>query len=97
MSLTNSQCKHLKGLGHNLKPLVLLGAGGLSKSVLAEVDSTLDHHELIKVRIRTGDRKERDALIKELVSRSAAHLVQRVGNVALLYRAAKKPAIVLPP
>ncbi len=96
MSLTETQCKHLKGLGHSLKPLVLIGSGGLSKNVLVEVDSTLDHHELIKVRVRSGDRTERDTLIQELVARSAAQLVQRVGNVALLYRAAEKPTIVLP-
>jgi len=96
MSLTVSQCKYLKGLGHGLKPLVLIGSGGLSKRVVAEVDSTLDHHELIKVRVRSGDRKERDALIQDLVGRSSAQLVQRIGNVALLYRAAEKPTIVLP-
>ena len=97
MSLTETQCKHLRGLGHSLKPLVLVGSSGLSQRVVAEVNGTLDHHELIKVRVRSGDRKERDALIQELISRSAAELVQRIGNVALLYRAAEQPTIALPP
>ena len=96
MSLTESQCKHLRGLGHHLKPLVLVGSAGLSAGVLAEINSSLEHHELIKVRIRSGGRKERDALIAELATRSAAHVIQRIGNVALIYRAAEKPAIVLP-
>ena len=60
MSLTETQCKHLRGLGHSLKPLVLVGSSGLSQRVVAEVNGTLDHHELIKVRVRSGDRKERD-------------------------------------
>ena len=97
MSLTESQCKHLRGRGHGLKTVVLVGSGGLNDRVLAEINSTLERHELIKVRVRSDDRDARDALIRQLVSGSAAELVQRIGNVALLYRAAEKPTIVLPP
>lgn len=96
MSLTESQCKHLRGLGHHLKPLVLVGSDGLSVGVVAEINSSLDHHELIKVRVRSIGRKERDELIAELASRSFAQLIQRIGNVALIYRASEKPTIVIP-
>ncbi len=96
MSLTESQCKHLRGLGHHFKPLVLVGSDGLSVGVVAEINSSLDHHELIKVRVRSSGRKERDELIAELVSRSFAQLIQRIGNVALIYRASEKPTIVIP-
>lgn len=96
MSLTESQCKHLRGLGHGLKPLVFIGSGGLSDPVVAEVDSTLAHHELIKIRVRSGSREERDAVIGEIVARTAAELIQRVGNVALIYRPAEEPKIRLP-
>ena len=97
MSLTESQCKHLRGRGHGLKAVVLVGSGGLTDRVLAEINGTLERHKLIKVRVRSGDRDARDPLIRQLVSSSAAELVQRIGNVALLYRAAEKPTIVLPP
>jgi len=86
MKLSERQKKHLRGLGHKLKPLIMVGDAGLTDSVYAEFESTLDHHELIKVRVRTGDRDERDTLIDTLCSRAGAVLVQRVGNVALLYR-----------
>ena len=76
----------LRGLGHQLKPLVMVGDAGLSDAVLAEFESTLDHHELIKVRIRVGDRDARDAIIDKLCDTSSAVLVQRIGNIALLYR-----------
>jgi len=96
MSITESQCKHLRRLGHHLKPLVLVGSAGLSDGVLAEVRNSLEHHELIKVRVRSGGRKERDALIEDLAARSESQLIQRIGNVALLYRQAEEPTIVLP-
>ncbi len=97
MSLTESQCKHLRGRGHGLKTVVLVGSGGLNDRVLAEINRALERHELIKVRVHSDDRDARDALIRQLVSGSAAELVQRIGNVALLYRAGEKPTIVLPP
>ena len=95
--LNEAQKKHLRGLGHALKPLIMVGDGGLSESLMAEFESTLAHHELLKVRVRVGDRKARDAIIGELCGRSGAVLVQRVGNMALLYREnPEKKKIVLP-
>ena len=86
MKLSEAQKKFLRGLGHQLKPLIMVGDAGLSESLLAEYESTLSHHELIKVRVRAGDREARDAIIRKLCDDSAATLVQRIGNVALPYR-----------
>jgi len=86
MDLSEHQKKYLRGLGHQLKPLIMVGESGLSESLLAEYETTLSHHELIKVRLRVGDRATRDAMIEKLCTDSSAVLVQRIGNVALLYR-----------
>ena len=86
MDLSEPQKKFLRGLGHRLKPIVMVGEAGLSESLLAEFESTLDHHELIKVRVRVGDREARDAIIAQLCRDANAQLVQRIGNNALLYR-----------
>ena len=86
MNLNEHQKKFLRGLGHQLKPLIMVGEAGLSASLLAEFETTLAHHELIKVRVRVGDRDERDAVIEKLCDGSSAQLIQRIGNVALLYR-----------
>ncbi len=97
MPLSEAQKKHLRGLGHNLKPVVMVGDGGLSASLLEEYESSLAHHELIKVRIRVGNRTARDTLIAELCEHAGAELVQRVGNMALLYREnPEKKKIALP-
>jgi RNA-binding protein len=86
MPLTEQQKKTLRGLGHTLKPVILVGAGGLSDSLLEEFERSLEHHELMKVKVSAGERKERDAIIETLCQRGDAQLVQRVGNVALLFR-----------
>ena len=86
MALSDSQKKYLRGLGHGLKPVVMVGDAGLRESVLAEFESSLEHHELIKVRVKVGDREERDRIIMSLCDFAGAELVQRIGNTALLYR-----------
>jgi RNA-binding protein len=93
MSLSESQKKYLRGRGHDLKPLIIVGDAGLSESLIAEFQSTLAHHELMKIKVRTGDREERAAMIDKLCDDYDAALIQQIGSVALLYRANpdKKP------
>lgn len=86
MPLSEAQKKHLRRLGHDLKPVVMVGDAGLSRAVLEEFETTLLHHELIKVRIKVGNRERRNALIDELCTTGRAELIQRIGNMALLYR-----------
>ena len=97
MELSESQKKLLRGLGHQLKPVITIADAGLSAAVLKEFSSTIDHHELIKVRVRSGDRQLRDQIISELCAQESANLVTRIGNVALIYRRnSEKPKIPLP-
>ncbi len=90
MPLTEQQKKRLRGLGHKLKPVITVGAGGLSDSLLEEFESSLEHHELMKVKVNTGDRDDRDTAIRALCECSGALLIQRVGNIGLVFRKNKK-------
>jgi RNA-binding protein len=95
--LSERQKKQLRRLGHPLKPLVTLGAAGLTDALVSELEQTIRDHELVKVRVRAPSRAQRDRDIDELARRTAAAVVQRIGNVALLYRADPVlPKIVLP-
>jgi RNA-binding protein len=96
-AITAAQKRHLRGLAHALKPVILVGGKGVTDALLAEVEIALERHELLKVKIAAGDRDTRDAWIGELVERSGAALVQRVGNVATLFRVSSDdPKIELP-
>jgi RNA-binding protein len=90
MSLNSTQMRELKKLAHPLKPVVIVGQHGLSENVLAEIDSTLDTHELIKVKLAGADKSDREALSGEIVARLSASLVQIIGRVAIFYRANPK-------
>ncbi len=86
VELTEKQRRHLKGLAHNLNPVIRVGNAGVSPSVVAETRRALNDHELIKVRVAGVDREERDAAIELLAGECDSALVARVGHVAILYR-----------
>jgi RNA-binding protein len=90
MPLTEEQKKKLRGLGHKMKPVVTIGSAGLSESVLEEFLRSLDHHELMKVKVSVGDRDKRAEILTDLCMHAKAELVQRVGNIGLLFRKRKK-------
>ena len=95
--LTEPQRKYLRRLGHDRNPIVLVGQNGIGANLIAEFDRALNDHELVKVRARVGDRDERDAILDELAKATRSELVQRIGHVALFYRAnPEKPGILLP-
>jgi RNA-binding protein len=95
--LSDAQRKYLRRLGHDLNPVVLVGNSGLGPNLLAELEGALGHHELVKVRARVGDRAARDQLLAELATSTRSEMVQRIGHVALFYRAnPEKTKILLP-
>lgn len=97
MKLSNPQLRHLRGLAHALRPVVLVGAKGITPALVTELDGALAHHELVKVRIDAGDRDARDALALELADRVGAARVQRIGHTLTLFRRnADEPRIELP-
>lgn len=89
MSLTNAQIKFLKSKAHSLKPIIWVGQKGLNENLLEEVSQALEHHELIKVKLRVGEREERDAMIQELSEKTSAENIQRVGNIVTLFKQAQ--------
>ena len=96
-TLSNPQKRYLRGLAHDLKPILMLGAKGVTAPLLAELQLALEQHELIKVKVAAQDRETRDAWIGELVDNSAATLVSRIGHTAVLYRRSKdRPLVILP-
>jgi RNA-binding protein len=96
-ALSNPQKRYLRGLAHDLKPIIMVGAKGVTPSLIAELELALEQHELVKVRIAAEDRETRDAWIAELAEKSAASLVSRIGHTAVLYRRSKdKPLVILP-
>lgn len=82
--------RRLKALGQKLEPVVHLGKSGLSPALIESTERALLDHELIKVRF-DAHKEEKKSLAPELAARTASQVVQRVGNVLVLYRAHPDP------
>lgn len=96
-ALSNPQKRYLRGLAHDLKPIIMVGAKGVTVPLVAELGLALEQHELVKVKVAAEDRAARDALIGELAEKSGATLVSRIGHTAVLYRRSEdKPLVILP-
>ncbi len=83
--LTSAQRKRLRGLAHDLQPLVHVGKEGLTEAALAQIDRALDDHELIKVRFLAGKETKREIAL-EIENRLVCALAGLVGHIAIYYR-----------
>lgn len=94
MTLTPKQRQYLRGLAHPFEPVVRIGKGGVSPSVIAETKKALNSHELIKIRVEGEERK---SLVEKLAAETASDIAGIVGKTAILYRAREEdPEIELP-
>ena len=89
MPLSGKQRRYLRGLGHNLEPIVQIGKLGLTDAVTAAVDAALDEHELIKVRIGTECPDDRHDVAERLAPAVKSEVAQVLGRTLLLWR--KRP------
>ena len=83
MILTSKQKQYLRGLAHSLQPYVIIGKKGLSSSSIRSIDKSLTDHELIKVRIKIGDKKDFAPIIEE---KTFSTIVGSIGKILILYR-----------
>ncbi|MCO4745280.1 MAG: ribosome assembly RNA-binding protein YhbY [Proteobacteria bacterium] len=97
MELTGKQKRHLRGLAHHLKPVVLVGNAGISEALVGHVNAALEDHELIKMKCGENSPlsiKEAAVAVAEATGCSVAGTI---GHTAILYkRRHEEPEIELP-
>ena len=81
--------KRFKAIGHSLKPVIIISHKGLSANIRNEIDRALSDHELIKIKILTAKRADRDDISKEICRHHNAECIQGIGRVILIYRPSK--------
>ena len=86
MPVSEKLRRELRGRGHTLKPVVTIGNAGLSPAVMREIDLSLEHHELMKVKITGSDREQRAAIVQSICEKLGAEQIQSIGHIALVYR-----------
>lgn len=84
--LTPAERRALRAQAHHLQPVVIIGHHGLTPAVLHEVDLALTKHELVKVRVGSDERTERNALLSQVCAAMDCAAVQHLGKVLVLWR-----------
>lgn len=86
ITLTPAQRKVHRADAHHLDPVVLVGGDGLTAAVRKEIDSALNAHGLIKVRVFSDDRAAREAMLQTLADELNAAPIQHIGKLLVLWR-----------
>ena len=94
--LTGKQSRFLRGLGHKLRPTVMVGRHHVTPEVLASVEEALTAHELIKVKLQEGCLEDRHSVAEQLATSCQAAVAQVLGKTILLYRPSDQDLIQLP-
>ncbi len=94
--LTGKQKRFLRGLGHSMKPVILVGKGEVSDALIQETGEALESHELIKVKILESCLTDRREAASALAEACGAEVAQVLGRTILLYRKGKEPKLELP-
>ncbi|HCS27233.1 MAG TPA: ribosome assembly RNA-binding protein YhbY [Spongiibacteraceae bacterium] len=83
--------KHLRTIGHKLKPVVMIAGRGVTEGVDAELERALEDHELIKIKLAIAEPGDRKLVAEHICNEHKAELVQSIGKIILIFRAARKP------
>ncbi len=86
MKLSTKQIAHLRGLAHDLSPVVMIGSNGLTENVIKEIELNLNAHELIKVQVAGDDRGARKSIFDDICSKTNAVAVHHIGKQLVFYR-----------
>lgn len=85
--LKGFQRKYLRGLAHDLKPVVFIGQNGITSAVELSINEALDAHELIKLKfIEFKKSEQKDQISKGIEERVGCELVGMIGHIAIMYR-----------
>ena len=90
IELTSKQRKALEKIAHDIEPVVIIGAAGVTDGVIKMIQTSLDAHELIKIKFNEY-KDEKTELTQKICTETDATLVRIIGNRAILYKQAEKP------
>lgn len=94
--MNSKQISYLRGLAHNLNPVVMISNKGLSEAVMKEINICLDAHELIKIKVMLDDKALRTDMLADICEQTTATAVHHIGKQLVIYRQSTKPKIVIP-
>ncbi|MBI4774166.1 MAG: YhbY family RNA-binding protein [Deltaproteobacteria bacterium] len=85
--LQGFQRKYLRGIAHDMKPVVFIGKKGLTEGLDRSINDALTAHELIKVKYIDFKDKENKTEISGIIEETHdCQMVGMIGHTAIFYR-----------
>lgn len=97
LDITAEQRRALRARAHALNPVVAISQNGLSESVLKEINTSLESHELIKIRVFNDEREIREQYLTTICEQLGAAPVQHIGKLLVVWRPAAEEKKTLKP
>jgi len=95
--LTGKQKTYLRGLAHNLQPIIQVGKLGINENLVITVADALEARELIKISVLQNCIEDPKEIATQIAGEINAEVVQVIGKTIVLYRQSrKKKEIILP-
>ncbi|MCI8292062.1 MAG: ribosome assembly RNA-binding protein YhbY [Hespellia sp.] len=96
--MTTKQRAYLKGLAMRLEPVIQVGKGSVSPSLVTAVAEALEARELIKISVLQNCLEDPKELAQMIAERTRSQVVQVIGKKIVLYKEGKddKKKIILP-
>ena len=86
IQLTPAQRKEHRAEAHHIDPVVMIGGDGVTANIKKEIDTALNAHGLIKVRVFSDDRAARELMFQTLSAELNAAPIQHIGKLLVFWR-----------
>lgn len=91
--MNSKQRAYLRSIAMKINPIAIIGKGGVTDSVVDNIDVALESHELIKIKVLPNAEFKAADIMGELAIATKSTAVQTLGNIITLYRVSKKDNI----
>ncbi len=94
ISLSSSQKKYLKSIGHSLKPIVNIGKADITDGVIETVTREFELHELIKIKVQKTSSIDIKTAVTKIVEKTDCNVIRVIGFTALLYKQNEEDPVI---
>lgn len=94
--INTKQRAYLKGIGHKLEPVLIIGKGGVTENTLKQLDDLLNKREIVKIKVLNNNLDDKDEIIKKILDNLDAEFIQFIGSKLTIYRESDEKIIKLP-
>lgn len=92
--LNSKQRAALRGIAINYETIFQIGKGGISETLISQVDDALRKRELIKLRVLDNSMYTAREAAEEIASKTGADVVQVIGSRFVIFKRNPKEPVI---